>query len=216
MLKRLTVLMVSTASLLTVGCLEKETSHTIYLAPDGSAEWVTSEMSVRSNETDLAKQMAEEQAYIGAVWLQMHGVATALAALGPDRAVQTTVVRDRRPFHVVTTTNFTAIDRVFERLFTDLGVKTSASLERGAGENTLRVRLDFSRQLEEHETPVSQLGDNIEHLRIVLTDGRFGTVSGFDVVDGTSATLSAGWLDQVEKAYERKGTIEFSLTWSVR
>jgi hypothetical protein len=216
MLKRLTVLMLTTGTLLTAGCLQKETSHTLYLAPDGSVEWVTSEANVRSTETDGAKQIAEEHGYIGGVWVQAHGVARGLAALGPVGVVQTTVVRDRRPFHVVTSANFTAVDRVFARLFREMGIYTSASLEHGTGENTLRVRLDFSRQLDEHETPVSQLGDNIEHLRIVLSDGRFGTVSGFDVADGTSATLSAEWLDQVEKAYERREAIEFILSWSVQ
>jgi hypothetical protein len=216
MLKRLKVLMLATGTFLAAGCLQKETSHSLYLAPDGSVEWVTSETNVHSTETDLGKQMGEEQAYIGAVWLQIHGVAQGLGALSPHGVVRTTVVRDRRPFHVVTSANFTAIDRVFERLFTDMGVTTSASLVGSGADNTLRVRLDFSRQLEEHETPVSQLGDNIEHLRVVLTDGRFGTVSGFDVVDGTSATLSADWLEQVEKAYERKGALEFTLTWSAR
>ena len=50
----------------------------------------------------------------------------------------------------------------------------------------------------------------------MLTEGRIGPVSGFDVTDGTSATLSDEWLDQVEKAYEAKGTIEFALSWSVQ
>ncbi|HTH00485.1 MAG TPA: hypothetical protein VL882_09475 [Vicinamibacterales bacterium] len=215
MLKQLTVLMLATGSLLTAGCLQKETSHTLYLSSDGSVEWVTSEASVHSTETDPAKQMEEEQGYIGGVWLQSHGVARGLAALGPVGVVQTTVVRGRRPFHVITSANFTAVDRVFVRLFTEMAISTSASLEQSAAANTLRVRLDFSRQLEEHETPVSQLADNIEHLRIVLTDGRFGTVSGFDVVDGTTAALSAEWVEQVEKAYERKGAIEFRLSWSL-
>ena len=216
MLKKLTVLMLTTGTLLTAGCLQKETSHTLYLAPDGSVEWVTSEANVRSTETDGATQIAEEQRYIGGVWVRTHGVARGLAVLGPVGVVQTTVVRERRPFHVVTSANFTAVDRVFARLFTEMGISTTASLVYGNGENTLRVRLDFSRQLDERETPVSELGDNIEHLRIVLTEGRFATVSGFDVADGTSATFSAEWLDQVEKAYERKGTIEFLLSWSVQ
>jgi hypothetical protein len=205
MLKPLTVLMLTTGALLTAGCLQKETSHTLYLAPDGSVEWVTSETNVRSTDSDAAKQIAEEQSYIGEVWVRTHGVARGLAALGPVGVVQTTVLRDRRPFHVVTSANFAAVDRVVARLFTEMGISTSGSLVRGNGENTLRIRLDFSRQLDERETPVSELGDNIEHLRIVLTDGRFATVSGFHVADGSSATLSAEWLDQVEKAYERKG-----------
>ena len=208
--------MLTTGALLTGACLQKETSRTLYLAPDGTVEWVTSETNVHSSETDAAKQIAEEQGYIGGVWTQTHGVARGLAALRPVGVVQTTVVRERRPFHVVTSANFASVDRVFARLFTEMGISTSASLVRGNGENTLRVMLDFSRQLNEGETPVSGLGDNIERLRIVLTDGRFATVSGFDVGDGSSATLSAEWLNEVEKAYERKAKIEFMLSWSVQ
>jgi hypothetical protein len=214
LLKRITVLVLATVTPWTVGCLQKETSHTLYLSPDASVEWVASEANVRSDEPEIAKRLAEEQSYIGGALLGAHGAARALAALDPQRPVRTIVVRDERPFRVVTTAEFRAVDRVFERLFTELGIDTVASVVRGADGNTLRVRLDFSHQVEEHETPVSQLGDNIEHLRIVLTEGRFGGATGFDVADGTSATLSAEWLNEAEKACERKGVIELALSWS--
>ena len=216
MLKRLTIPAVAAAVALTAGCLQKETTHTLYLAPDGSVAWVASEANIHSDETEVGKRIAEEQAYIGAAFLGTHGAARGLAAIGPQGSVRTTVLRDERPFHVVTDANFAAVDRVLARVFTEMAVKTSASLVRGSDENTLRVRLDFSRPLEEHETPVSQLMDNIEHFRVVLTEGRIGHVTGFDVTDGTSATLSAEWLDRAEKAYEAKGSIEFALSWSVQ
>ncbi len=57
---------------------------------------------------------------------------------------------------------------------------------------------------------------DIEHLRIVLSEGRFGAVTGFDVTDGMSATLSNEWLERAEKTFEVKGAIEFVLTWSVQ
>ena len=216
MLKRLIIPVVVAAVSLTAGCLQKETTHTLYLAPDGSVSWVTSEANVHSDETEIGKRIPEEQAYIGAALLGTHGAARGLAAVGPRGAVRTTVLRDERPFHVVTDTNFAAVDRVLTRVFTEMSIRTSASLVRGSDENTLRVRLDFSHPLEEHDTPVSQLMDNVEHFRIVLTDGRIGPATGFDVTDGTSATLSAEWLDRAEKAYAAKGTIEFALSWSAQ
>ena len=215
MLKRLTMSAL-VAAVLNAGCLQKDTSHTLYVAPDGSVSWVTSEAGVRSNENELGKRLPEEQSYIGAALLGMHGVARGLAALRPESPVRTTVLRDERPFHVVTEARFAAVDRVLERVFSEMGIKTSASFARDVDENTLRVRLDFARPLEEHETPVSQLMDNIEHLRIVLTEGEFGTVNGFEVTDRTSATLSADWLALAEKAYESKSIIEFALSWSVQ
>ena len=214
MLKRLTIGTLVIASAVTAGCIQKETLHTLYLAPDGSVEWVVAEGNIHSDETEAGKRFMEEQAYIGPALLGTQGVARGLAALDPQMPVRTTVVRDQRPFLVLTSARFSSIDRVLTRLFTEMGVRTSASIQQGIDGNTLRVRMDFSRPLEEHETAVSELGDNLEHLRIVLTEGRFGAASGFDVTDDTSATLSPEWLDRVEKASETRSAIEFTVSWS--
>ena len=216
MLKRLIIGALVAASSLSAGCLQKETSHTLYLAPDGSVEWIASEANVHSDEAEVGKRLIEEQGYIGTALLGTHGIGRGLAALDPQAPVRTTVVRDERPFLVLTSARFASIDRVLTQLFAEMGIRTSASILRGVDENTLRVRLNFSRPLDEHETAVSELADNIEHLRIVLTEGRFGAVTGFDVTDGMSATLSNEWLDRAEKAYEAKGAIEFALSWSVQ
>lgn len=214
MLKRLALAAVFAALLVTPGCLQKEKTQTLYLETDGSVAWVTSEADVRSDETDIGKRMAEEQGYIAEALLGTHRVARAFAALGPSTAVQTMILRDRRPFHVVTEARFRAVDRVLERLFTGMGVQARASLVRQDGSVTLRVRLDFANPIEEHETPLSELFDDIDRFRFVLTDARFGKVSGFDVTDGISATLSADWMERAGKAYKRRGTIEFALSWS--
>ena len=215
MLKRLGMTVMSGALLLTTGCLQKETTHTLYLAPDGAVWWVTSEVNVHSDETDLGKRMAEEQRYIGPALVGTNGVARGLAALGPQRAVRTTVLRDERPFHVVTDARFRAVDRVLERLFTEMGARTSASLVQDAEQVTLRVRLDFGKLLHERETPVSELFGGVDRFRFVLTEGRFGMVTGFDVTNGVSARFSPDWLDRAEKACDAKGTIDFTLSWTV-
>ena len=59
MLKRLIIGGLAAASALSAGCLQKETSHTLYLAPDGSVEWVTSEANVRSDEAEAGKRLIE-------------------------------------------------------------------------------------------------------------------------------------------------------------
>ena len=216
MLKRLNVLIVATLTALTAGCLQKETTHTLYLAPDGSVSWVVSESNVRSNETDPGRRLAEEQEYIAESILGTHGTARGLAALAPLGAVRSTVLRADRPFHVVTSAEFAAIDEVLQRVFTEMEIETSASFVRHGDENTLRVRLDFSHPREEHETPVSQLMDSFERFRLILTEGRISDVSGLAVTDGASATLSDEWLERAEKAYEARSSIEFSLSWRVR
>jgi len=216
MLKRLSIGALAAAAALSVGCLQKETSHTLFVAPDGSVEWIASEANVHSDEAEAGKRLMEEQGYIGAALLGTHGTARGLAALDPIGPVRTTVVRDERPFLVLTDARFASVDRVLTRLFSEMQIRSTASFARGADENTLRVRLDFSRPVDGAQTAVSELTDNIERLRIVLTEGRFGAVSGFDVADGISATLSNEWLERAEKAYESKGAIELALTWSDR
>jgi hypothetical protein len=216
MLKRLIIWVLAVAAPLTAGCLQKETSHTLYLAPDGSVSWMASEANVYSDETEFAKRIVEEQTYLGAALLGTHGVARGLAALDPVSPVRTTVVRDERPYLVLTSARFASIDRVLTQVFTEIGIRSSPSVVREVNETALRVRLDFSQPLDEGETPVSQLADKIEHLRIVLTEGRFSAVTGFDVTDGMSATLSNEWLERAEKAYEAKSAIEFALTWSLQ
>src|SRR3954463_7533014 len=110
MLKRFTMLLFAVASPFTVGWLQKETSHTVYLSPDASVEWVASEANVRSDEAEIGKRLAEEQEYIGTALLGAHDVARGLMGLDPLQAVRTTVLRDERPFHVVTVAKFRAVD----------------------------------------------------------------------------------------------------------
>ena len=81
MLKRLAIVALVVSSLVTAGCLQKETLHTLYLAPDGSVEWVVAEGNVHSDEAEAGKRLMEEQAYIGPALLGTHGVARGLAAL---------------------------------------------------------------------------------------------------------------------------------------
>jgi hypothetical protein len=125
------------------------------------------------------------------------------------------VLRDERPFHVVTAARFSAVDRTIERFFVEMGIRTSASLVYDGGQRTLRVRLDFSHPLDDPKTEVAELLDDLERLRFVLTDGRFGAVSGFDVTDQIIATLSTDWMDRAERAHEAKAPIGLALSWSI-
>jgi hypothetical protein len=203
------------AVVMTAGCLQKETAQVIYLGPDGAASWIVSEVNVRSDEQASGGRTLEEQGYIGSVLIGSHGVARALAALGPQEPVRTTVLREQRPFHVITEAHYPAIDRPLARLFTGLGIKTSATLAHTGYRRTLRVRLDFATPAPQPETGLSELSDALESVRFVLTEGRFEAAEGFDVADGTSATLSRDWLERADKASEAETAIEFVLTWTI-
>lgn len=195
------------------GCLRKETTHTIYLSPDGSARWTVEESGVHSDEEDAGARFAEEQGYIGPALIGGHRVARGLQAIEPDGLVSTTVIRDERPFHVVTEARFFRIDRALERLFKAGGIEAGAGLERTGDGHRLNIRFDFTRAVEERDSPVTALLEDLEHFRFVLTEGRFIAGGGFDVPDRASAVISREWLAELENAMKERRTIGLALTW---
>ena len=210
---RLAVLVV--IALAATGCLQKETTHPLYLSPDGSVRWTVEESGVYSDERDEGRRLAEEQAYIGPALLGTHCVALGLQAIGPDSLVRTTVIRDERPFHVVTDTRFFRVDRMFERLFKEAGLRATVTLESGEGNHRLRMRFDFTRELEERSSPATALLEDFENFRFVLTEGRFVAGGGFDVPDRRGAVLSREWAEAVGRAVSEKREIELVLSWTL-
>ena len=67
MLKTTTLTLALAASVLTAGCLRSETTHVLYVSPDGGVTWTTTEADVHSDEKDPAARMAEEREYLSAV-----------------------------------------------------------------------------------------------------------------------------------------------------
>lgn len=216
MLKKVIVPGLLTAALLTAGCLQKEAIHTLYLSPDGAVRWTVEESTVYSDESDEGKRFAEDQAFIGPALIGTHTTAQALQALGADGLVRTVVVRDERPFHVVTEGRFFRVERVFERLFKDVGLKAVVKLEQDGQRSTVRVRLDFAKAPEERDGPVVRMLDELDDLRFVLGEGRFVAGGGFDVPDRVRATVSREWLAAAGKAIETGAQIELALTWEAR
>jgi hypothetical protein len=215
MARRLQLTLVLVAGLLTTGCLEKGTTHTLYLSPDGSLRWTVEESGVHSDDPDEGRRAVEEQAYIGPALIGAHRMAIGLQALAPDGVVQTTVIRDIRPFHVITEATFFRADRALERLFKEAGLEAAAALDVDAGRHRLTIRLDFSQADHERDSPAAALLEDFENFRFVLTDGRFVAGGGFDVPDRQYAVLSREWLDAAGKAYENRGRIDLVLTWLV-
>jgi hypothetical protein len=195
------------------GCLRKETTHTVYLAADGGVRWVAEESGVYSDEADPGARMAEEHAFIGPALINAGRMAQAFQAIGADGLVRTTVIRDERPFHVVTDAPFAHVDRLFQKLFKDAGLPATATLTRDGDRRTLRVRFDFSKEIVERETPTMALLEDLDRLKFVIADGQFIGGGGFDVPDRMTAKISREWMEALEKAIEARSTIEFSLTW---
>lgn len=193
------------------GCLVKETSHRLYLSPSGAVAWAVLEESVRSMEDDPAKRRSEEREWLVAIARDTHPVAEALRRLGADEA-STTVLRPARPFMVLTDARFQRVDRVIARLFEELGLRGEATLTVNGRETTLSVALDLASLDDpgpEHESPVTALLEDLDRYRLVLTDGRFVSATGFAIVDDATAVLQEVPSDMQEP----RGVLKLSLTW---
>jgi hypothetical protein len=200
--------------LITAGCLKKETTHTLYLSPDGEVGWVADESGVHSDENDEGMRIQEEQAYIGPALIGAHRIAQGLQAIGPDSLVRTTVVRGERPFHVITDARFFRIDRAFDKLFRACGLRGSVTLVREDDRTRLRMRFDFSREVETRDTPALALLEDLDNFRFVLTEGRFIAGGGFDVQDRARAAISPAWMQHAQEAVDARREIELVLVWT--
>ena len=196
------------------GCLKKDTTHTLYMSPDGRVSWVAVEANVYSDDGDPGKRVAEEQAYIGPALIGTHRVALGLQALGPASLVRTTVIRDERPFHVVTEATFAQVDKTLERLFVEAGLPARVTVERESDRTRLRIRFDFSRTVVDRDTPAAALLEDIEHFEFVLSEGTFIAGGGFEVPDRSRARLSKEMFDAIDKAMDARRPIELTLAWS--
>jgi hypothetical protein len=194
------------------GCLAKATTKTIQLSPEGTVNWVAIEREVRSTERDPSARTAEEQAYLEAARQGLHPVGQALAALAPS-SLRTRILRDRRPFLVLTWAEFDRIDWLAQRALDRLGVPGTSMLERvGAG---WRWTLTADLPVDADPDAVGELlplVDTDGPLRVVLTSGRFTAATGFRLVgDDTAAELIED--GDREKDDTEPEVLVLSLTW---
>jgi hypothetical protein len=196
------------------GCLVNETENILYLDPDGSVAWVTLEKDIRSNEEDPEERRREEQLFLDAWARGEHEVAVEMAELGA-LSVDCQLVRPERPFMVVTSARFAAVDEALQRYFEKLEVRNEARLEwlPDATGLTWRIWVDDEADLSEPED-LSELesDDDPPLFRLVLTQGRFLDATGFEIDDdGTVATMP-GSPDGL--TVDEDGAVTLSLTWA--
>jgi hypothetical protein len=201
------------AALLAGGCLQKEAVHTIYLSPDGAVRWTVDESGVVSDDTDPAKRLLEEQTYISNAVSGTHVAAQAFRAMAAEGLVRTSIVREERPYHVITDAQFSSIDSALSRFFKEAGLKASVTMKNVEGRTSVRAKLDFSKEPQDRGSPVLKMLEDLDDLRFVLTEGTFIAGGGFDVPDRMNARLSRTWMAAAEKAMEERREIELVLTW---
>lgn len=194
---------------LSAGCLQKETSQTWYLSPDGGVIWTMSELNVRSDEADAVAREREEQGYIHAVQADMHGPAAAFRALDAQ-VVRTRVIRAERPFGVITEARFTSVRAMVAKLLTELRAPGDVTLTNEGSRTTLRIRINIAEmpENEEETSPMSALADG--NCRFILTDGKFVSAKGFKLQNKDREAVPD---DNLEAASAADGFIELMLAW---
>jgi hypothetical protein len=202
------LLILTTAVALTTACLNHHDRHVFYLDPDGSVAWTVVQTEIRSNAETEPDRVREEREFLDSVDRGEHPVARALDQLGA-LWVDTQLVRDERPYTVVTEARFESVARALGEFFHRLDLVAETRLEAEDG----LMRLSFCYREGQGHTAGSDnelvealLADH-EAYRFVLTEGKFLEAEGFRLeADGTAAVL----LDLSEND---DGTATHSLTW---
>ena len=210
MKKLLTIL---ATCLVVAGCLIEETTHTIYIEPDGAVTWTVSQAAVRSDKFSRAERAAEEREFVEAVRAGEHGVALALDRLAPQR-LESRVERDARPYSVVTVARFARIDDLARRFLDLAGANGTVELrhEGDLVHFVMTCESEGSAESGDEDLLLELVGDADDY-RLMLSRGRFVEARGFEVSqDGAVAVPQAIDEDETKR---NGGLLTWSLTWTV-
>ena len=213
-MKRLIMSLGLAAALVTTGCLQKDTTSTIYIGADGRIEWIVLDRQVRSDEKDAAKRWAEEQAYIDAVWSGRDNVTKSFKALGGTN-VRTQVLRDKVPYDVVRSANFDNLGKLFARELARCGVPHRSEYKTTGTVTTWTLAIQVEPEPPavegcDEDGPLDGLSDAINHLEVVLESGAFTNAVGFKKVASDKMVLDDVSSDTIKK---NGGWVIVSLTW---
>lgn len=205
---RKTAAVLIASCVLTAGCLLKETTHTLYLDPDGAVTWSILEREVRSDNSAGHERAQEEGRYLQAVRSDEGALAEALRRLG-GRRVRSTVLREDRPFAALTEARFPSARRMVTGLLEGFGLEGDVELLQAGDRMQFSLVFDTDQDSDiSEDDPLVALIEDAERYRIVLTEGTFAEADGFVLDDSkTIATLA---LDE-----KSGGRIALSLSWIV-
>lgn len=198
----------TTALVISTGCLVKDSRHTWYLEPDGSVRWVTLEQYVRSDAGDPAERDREERRYLDAARRHASSAAEDLATLGATE-ISTQILRDRVPYAVLIQGRFASLEQL------GLGL-----LDQMSGTGRSRIQVDGEIREWAFEVPSPRFPDDLdfscgpEDLRVVLATGRFVAAEHFTLsADGRVATCRPD--SETEPANEQRPDMRvLKLRWT--
>ena len=101
-MKKILTALTLTATLVLTGCLDKETTHTLYLdAKSGEVTWTVLERDIRSDAESAAAREEEELDYLDLFAKTRHPVAAGLDVLRPFE-LEARMLRGERPYTAMT------------------------------------------------------------------------------------------------------------------
>jgi hypothetical protein len=195
-------------------CLVGETTHTLYLEPDGRVTWTVLEKDVRSNTENMQGRRQEEEDYITRATQADHPVSRALCYLDPE-ALEAKVLRSNRPYTVFTEARFENPELLARSLLDELHITGDVQLEMWGELRRLTLILNFEEteeDIELEDETILALVDDLEDYRIVLPQGQFVEAVGFQISDDGAVATPIEWDE--EEATDG-GRLVYSLTWEI-
>jgi hypothetical protein len=196
------------------GCLQKESSTTIYLRNDGTIEWAVLDQNVRSDEQDTGKRADEERAYIDPILNGTDRLTEGFRALGGTN-VRSVVLRDRAPFATLRSADFEHLNQVWERALKSCQIPHRLELKTDGLVTTWTMAVQVEPEPEspngcDADAVSAVLSDSTDHLRIMLESGKFLSATGFKILSTDSVELEEITGETVKN---NNGVLTFSLTW---
>jgi hypothetical protein len=189
------------------GCLQKEVTQTIYVAPSG-AVWSAIERDVRSDENEPADRLREEHDYFLAASAGNQPMAEAFRRLGA-RSVTTTWLRRERPYSVMTEARFTDVRELAMAVLRDIQARGDVSLVREGCQTRFSVRVDLDSRPASHvDSAMEELLPDLDTYRFVLTEGRFVSGDGFEIRENGAIAVP----DMTKTAAD--GILTLALNWA--
>jgi len=193
------------------GCREDNSSHVIYIEPDGHVTWRVIQDLMRSDKDDVAERLAEEEEWLDEVDAQEQGWGEILDSFGADE-IEQTYLRDTRPYTVVTRATYDNLG--------DLVVRVDAYCDEDDNVTTLERHDDRWTMT----TVVAIDPDEWEHIedghvwvltmieaQIAASQGRFTEAVGYEISeDGAIATPLPLTPEEVA---EKPTEVVYELTW---
>jgi len=204
------------AALATTGCLQKDTTSTMYLRTDGSFDWVVIERNVRSDESDAAKRDAEEFGYVDAIARDSHPVTEGFRALG-SRDVRTRLLRDTRPYAVMVDARFESLTAVVDSQLAGCGVAYDISQTVEGDVTTWRLWADIGPKGEKLAggddcgAALNNMSDALD-LTIILQGGTFTKAEGF-TLSGSDTAKADDEATSSDALKKHDGQLVLSLSW---